>query len=61
MNENYIIEDGEMEQVTGGVRAASKENGEVVAYCPNCKKHTSFTPISGARGKCHVCGKIAEI
>ena len=65
--DNYkILGDGALENVNGGAGAKARsrsgsDNTTVSAHCPTCKKITTFTPISGARGKCHECGNVTEI
>ncbi|WP_026663165.1 hypothetical protein [Butyrivibrio proteoclasticus] len=58
------MNDNELENITGGGKGKSDQTtGErtTEAYCPICKKTTTFIVYSGSRGKCKKCGEMSQI
>ena len=53
------IDEDQLEQAVGGVTV--EEAKTVKAFCPTCKKTTTFIVYHGSRATCRGCGKMTEI
>ena len=70
MEEMNIMNDKDLENVTGGGGGGAARRGKesandaertTTARCPFCNKNTTFIVYSGSRGKCKECGNVSQI